>query len=89
MIWLSVRDGTYSMISQTTLPSSIASKIATTFGWFRAAECRASRRARARCMLDSPGSPPTCLAATSRSSRWSRHSQTMPMPPRPISRSTR
>ena len=89
MIWLSVREGTYSMTSQTWLPSSSASKIDTTFGWFSAAECRASRSARAMCMLDSPGRPPTCLTATVRPSRSSRHSQTLPMPPRPTSRSTR
>src|SRR4051794_40632511 len=68
--------------------ASIASYTDTTCGWFSAAEERASRRARARSGADSPGSTPTCLTATSRPSSSSRHSHTVPMPPRPTARIT-
>jgi hypothetical protein len=87
--WARVRPGTYSITSQMRSPSSIASKIDTTFGWLSGADERASRIARARSGADSPGGCPTCLTATSRPSSSSRHSQTCPMPPRPTSRSTR
>ncbi len=54
-ISLRVRPGTYSITSQMWSPSSMASYTATTLRWFRAADERASRMARARSGTHSPG----------------------------------
>ncbi len=83
------REGTFSITIQMWPSSSTTSNTVTTLRWLSAADERASRRARAESVTDSPGSRPTCFTATSRASFSSRHSHTVPIPPCPIAPWTR
>ncbi len=79
---------TYSITSHQESSSTTASKIETTCGWCSRALTLASRSARVRSVRSAPGSRPIRLSATGRPSTSSRPSQTAPVPPRPISRSS-